>query len=119
LLLALTRDVVADEATPIEITLLGPSAIRIRVAEGSTFPCDSSDNHIIVDGKFAPGQVVHTATPDRCACFQQTYEPFPDTDWSASTTVCRPQICTNIGKLKCVPAPDPTIRLRISSKRPA
>ena len=111
-------DAVADGATPIEVTMLGPGPARIRIALGSTFPCDSGDNHRIVEGKFAPGQVVRAATPDRCVCFQQTYEPFSDTDWTASAMVCRPLICTNIGKKKCVPAPDPTIRLRISSKRP-
>jgi hypothetical protein len=111
-------DVVADDATPIEITMLGPVAVRIRLALGTTFPCDSVDNHRIVDGKFTPGQVVHAATPDRCVCFQQTYEPFSDIDWSASTMVCRPQICTSIGKKKCVLEPDPTIRLQVSSKRP-
>ena len=113
-----SRDVVADDATPIEITVVGPSATRIRVALGSTFPCDSGDNRLIVNGKFAAGQVVHSATPDRCVCFQQTYEPFTDTDWSAGAMVCRPQICNSFAKKTCVPAPDPTIRLQVSSKRP-
>jgi hypothetical protein len=111
-------DARADGPTPVAITVLGPSAVRVRLALGSTFPCDSSDNYRIVDGKFKPGDVVRTRTPDRCLCFQQTYEPFTDTEWSASSTVCRPQICSYIGKKKCVPAPDPTIRLQISSKRP-
>lgn len=111
-------DVVADVGTPIEITLLGPGAARIRLALGTSFPCDSGDNRRIIDGKFGAGQVIRASTPDRCVCFQQTYEPFSDTEWTASSMVCRPQICTNIGRKKCVPALDPTIRLRIRSRRP-
>ena len=116
--LLLTDAVAADRPTPIEITLLGPGPARVRIALGTTFPCDSGDNHRIVEGKFAAGDVIRASTPDRCVCFQQTYEPFSDSDWSASAMLCRPQICTTIGKRKCVPAPDPTIRLRISSQRP-
>jgi hypothetical protein len=111
-------DIRADVATPIEVTLLGPGAVRVRLALGTTFPCDSGDNQRLVEGKFAPGSVVRASTPDRCVCFQQTFEPFSDTDWSASSMVCRPQICTNIGRKKCVPAPDPTIRLQVRSQRP-
>jgi hypothetical protein len=115
----LAADVGAEPATtPIEITLLGPAAVRVRVALGTSFPCDSGDNRRIVEGKFPAGHVVHAQTPDRCVCFQRTYAPFSDTDWSASSMVCRPQICTFPGKKKCVPAPDPTIRLRIPSSRP-
>jgi hypothetical protein len=91
-------NVVADGTTPIEITMLGPGASPVRLALGTTFPCNSGDNRLIVEGEFGPGQVVHAATADRCVCFQQTYEPFSDTDWSASAMVCRPQICTNVGK---------------------
>jgi hypothetical protein len=112
-------DAAADGVTPIVITMLGPGAVRIRIARGTTFPCDSGDNRLLVEGKYRPGEIVRTSTADRCVCMQQTYEPFSDLDWSASSMVCRPQICTRPGKgQKCVPAPDPTIRLAIHSKRP-
>jgi hypothetical protein len=112
-------DAVAEGVTPVVITMLGPGTVRIRVALGSTFPCDSGDNRRLVEGKYRSGEVVRTSTPDRCVCVQQTYEPFSDIEWSAPSTVCRPQICTRSGRgQKCVPAPDPTIRLSIHSKRP-
>ena len=112
-------DAAADgtSTTPVEITMLGPAPVRIRLMRGETFPCSSGDNRRIVEGKFSPGEVVRAATADRCVCFQQTYEPFVEVDWSASSMVCRPQICTNIGRKKCVPAADPTIRLSVRSKR--
>ena len=112
-----TADASAETTTPVEITMLGPGAVRILLTRGTTFPCDSGDNRRIVEGKFGAGEVVHATTPDRCACFQQTYAPFADVDWGAASMVCRPQICTNIGRKKCVPAPDPTIRLSVGSKR--
>ena len=110
-------DAGAESPTPVEITMLGPAPVRIRLRRGTTFPCDSGDNRRILEGKYGAGEVVRATTADRCVCFQQTYEPFVDLDWSASSLVCRPQICTNIGRKKCVPAPDPTIRLSIRSKR--
>jgi hypothetical protein len=112
-------DAGADGVTPVVITMLGPGAVGIRIALGNAFPCDSGENHLLVQGKFKPGEIVRTSTPDRCLCVQQTYEPFSDIEWSAPTTVCRPQICRRSGRgQKCVPAPDPTIRLSIHSKRP-
>ena len=114
-----TGDAVASDVTPIEVTMLGPGAARIRIALGRTFPCDSGDDRRLIEAKLAPGEVARAVTPDRCVCFQQTYEPFPEIDWGASAIVCRPQICTNFGKKKqCVPAPDPTIRINVSSRRP-
>jgi hypothetical protein len=117
--LALIADEVnADVVTPIEITLLGPGAVRIRVASGTSFPCDSADNRRLIEGKFEAGQVARATTPDHCVCFQQTFEPFSDIDWSASSQLCRPQICKVTGRRKCVPAPDPTIRVQVRSQRP-
>ncbi len=90
----------------------------MRVAEGQSAPCDSGDDHLIIAGKFAPGQVVRASTFESCVCVQQTFEPFTDTDWSGAGWVCRAQICTGYGKAKrCVEAPDPTIVIKIDSKR--
>ena len=110
----------ANDLTPVEVTMVGPSAVRIRIAQGTTFPCDSGDNRMLVQGKFEPGQVVHLTTPDRCVCLQQTYAPFSDVDWGASGMACRPMICTFRGRVRhCVPAADPTIRVIIRSARPS
>jgi hypothetical protein len=111
-------DAFASSVTPVVITMLGPGAVRLRVAKGSTLPCDSGDNQMLVEGKFAPGELVRTSTPEACVCVQQTYEPFPDIDWAEGALVCRPQICTWAGRSKrCIPAADPTIRISVRSKR--
>ena len=110
----------ADGITPIELTMAGPSAVRVRVAQGTTFPCDSGDNHVILEGKFEPGNIVHLTTPDHCVCMQQTYAPFSDVDWGPSQMVCRPATCKFVGRIKrCFPLPDPTIRVSIRSTRPS
>ncbi|HEX3776418.1 MAG TPA: hypothetical protein VHV51_18230 [Polyangiaceae bacterium] len=111
-------DARADDVTPVELTMLGPDPVSVQVARGNTFPCDSIDDQILLRGKFAPGQVVRLSSPDVCVCMQQTYAPFPDVDWGPSLRICRPQICRGAGKgQRCVPAPDPTIRVRIRSNR--
>jgi hypothetical protein len=116
--LLLTVDATADSAAYVEITMLGPSAVQIRVADGTTFPCDSTNNRMLVQGKFNPGNVVLAVTSNSCLCVQQTFEPFPDTDWSAPALACRPLVCSGTGRARrCVPAPDPTIRVRIHSKQ--
>jgi hypothetical protein len=114
----LSGDVGAGSIARVEITFLGPGPVRLRVAQGVTFPCDSTNNRVLVDGKFNPGEVARTTTVDACVCVQQTFEPFPDEDWSQSGLACRPLNCTGAGRAKrCVPALDPTIRLQIRSKR--
>lgn len=111
-------DAAAISAVSVEITMLGPSAVWVRVTQGATVPCDSSDNHRLVQGKFNPGEVIRTTTTDNCVCVQQTYEPFTDVDWSASRPVCRPIECASRGRARrCREAPDPTIRIAIGSKR--
>jgi hypothetical protein len=113
-----TADVGAGSVARVEITMRGPRAVRVRVAQGTTFPCDSAENRMLLDGKFGPGEIVRTATVDNCVCIQQTYESFADVDWSHGYLACRPVICTGFGRARrCVPAPDPTIRIDIHSKR--
>jgi hypothetical protein len=113
----LVGDLAASSVTRVEITLLGPAAVRVRVAEGAAMPCDSSDNRVLVAGKFDPGQVVATTTEDNCVCVQQTHEPFVDVNWSPAFFACRPVICSGGGRARrCVAAPDPTIRIEIRSR---
>jgi hypothetical protein len=111
-------DAHSGEVTPVEITMLGPAAVSVRVADGTTLPCDSGDNRMLLRGKLSSGVVVHTTTTDTCVCFQQTYNPFTDVDWGPSWIICRPQICKGVGRARhCVRASDPTIRIRVRSDR--
>lgn len=117
-LVLVTGGASGDGHTPIEITLLGPGPARVRVARGTTFPCDSGDNRHLIEQRLEPGQTVRAAVPEHCVCLQQTFAPFIDIDWSESSLVCRPQLCRGVGRARrCIPTPDPTIRLELRSTR--
>jgi hypothetical protein len=103
---------------PVVVTMLGPSAVRVRVSAGMAMPCDSSESRVIIDGKYAPGEVPQATSTEDCVCVQHTYEPFADTDWSNAKLSCRPMICEKLkGDWRCTPAPDPAIRIEIGSTR--
>lgn len=108
----------SEIAVPVEVTMLGPGAVRVRVSEGMAMPCDSSESHLIIDGKYEPGEVLRGSSSEDCVCVQHTYEPFADIDWSDAKVICRPMNCEKINStLRCTPAPDPTIRVSIESRR--
>jgi hypothetical protein len=46
----------ADAPTTMYVTNYGAQPSRVQVAVGSTFPCDSSDNHLLLDAVLAPGE---------------------------------------------------------------
>jgi len=109
----------SDSAVPVVVTLLGPSSVRVRVSEGRAMPCNASESRLLIDGKFDPGEVLRAASIDDCVCVQQTYEPFTESDWSEPRLVCRAMNCEKLkSDWRCKPAPDPTIRIDVASKRP-
>ncbi|MET0791627.1 MAG: hypothetical protein ABW061_08915 [Polyangiaceae bacterium] len=84
-------------------------------------PCDSIDDPPVIVGRFKPGEAIRgVAVGNGCVCFQQTYSPFSDTDWSTATLIC--SACTYDPYARtwaCPPSnPDPTIRIRAASSRP-
>ena len=107
-------------STPVEVTMLGPDPARVRVAVGAAMPCDSVDDRPLITGRFAPGQTIRaTALGNGCVCFQQTYAPLSDADWSMATQICT--ACSYNAYLRawfCPPSsPDPTIHIRVASSR--
>jgi hypothetical protein len=113
----LAADANASGVIHVEITMLGPDAVRVRLAEGKVFPCDSSDNRMLVQGRFSAGEVIRADATRDCVCVQQTFASFPDVDWSAPQLACRPLNCAGIPRgRRCPPAPDVTIRIQIASR---
>lgn len=105
-----------DAPEPVVVTSTGPKAMRARVAVGTVLPCSSPSNTILFDGPLAPGQVATLQTDASCVCVEHTFDDFPDKNWSAPETVCRPTVCTGAGRSHaCRPAADPTIRVSLSS----
>jgi hypothetical protein len=106
-----TAPVAADPPAPLIVTSGMERVVRVLVAEGPrAMPCDASPNHVLFDGKLAPGETWYGATNGDCICVQHTSASFERSDWSSPGLACRPRVCR--GK-SCRPAPDPTIRLRL------
>jgi hypothetical protein len=107
--------------TPVVVALLGPDTVRVRVAMGPVMPCDSMENRMLIDGRFAAGQVVSArAVGDGCVCFQQTYAPLSDSDWSMPRRLCSPCGYNPGARVWiCPPNREPTISIRVPSSREA
>ena len=107
-------------STPVEVTILGPDPVRVRVTNGVEMPCDSMDDQVLIAGRFKPGQTIRTlAVGDGCVCFQQTYAPFSDADWSLSTRICTACNYNPYARVWFCPpsSPDPTIQIKVASSR--
>ena len=71
---------------PVSVTIVGHGAIRFRLAEGTTAPCDSSRNRVTYDGWLAPG-VYAFPTLSPSVCYEHTSGAFRDVNWSQGTIV--------------------------------
>ena len=105
-------DARALDPAPVFVSFAGSGKVRVQVADGIVLPCDSGENRILFDGTMEPNSTVATAAASDCVCLRHTSVQFPRTDWSMSRKYCRPRICR--GRI-CRPAPDPTIRVQLSS----
>jgi hypothetical protein len=116
---ALARDSV-PWSTPVEVTIRGPNPVRVWVSAGVDMPCNSMGDQAQIAGRFKPGQTIRAlAVGDGCVCFQQTYAPFSDTDWSLSTRICTACNYNHYTRVWfCPPSnPDPTIHIKVASSR--
>ena len=101
---------------PVVITLTGPKAILVEVTSGTTRPCDATSNRPLYKAKMETGQVATFLSPTVCICFRQTYDNFPSANWSTSEIICKTGVICK--QRRCVPDPDPVIRLTLSSADP-
>jgi hypothetical protein len=53
--LACTAVARAEQPTVMVIRNVGVRSVRVQVALGPAFPCDSSENRVVFDGSVAPG----------------------------------------------------------------
>jgi hypothetical protein len=97
--------------TPLTLALAGKERVGVRVAAGTTAPCDSSANTMLFNGVLEPDAPRSFVTDAVCVCFEQTYAPFTTTGWTPSSIRCRPNGC--IGKACKLPI-DPTLPFTIA-----
>lgn len=105
--------------TPLMVVQRGPDPVRVRISTGRTLPCDSSSNRMLIDRRVESGEVVRTTALSNCVCFQQTYAPLADSDWSTPQRVCSPCAYNPQNRTWVCPPPhvDPTISIEVVSSR--
>jgi hypothetical protein len=105
-------DVSAAVPLPVVISVVGQGAVRLRVASGHVAPCDSSEDHVVLDNWVRAGDVLSLALNDECACIEHTYGSFREAQWSLSAIACRPAP-TRFRRVV-----DPVVRVRVSTDQP-
>ena len=76
----------AQMVVPVRVSIVGHGAVRFRLAEGTTAPCDSSRNRVTFDGWLEPGLYAFpTVSPS--VCYEHTSGAFRDVNWSTGTIV--------------------------------
>jgi hypothetical protein len=103
-------------ALEIVANLAGPRSVRVEIAAGVVNPCDSSWNVPLYRGKMNPGDVIFLQSPASCICWRQTYDNFPDTNWSTSRITCKTGVTCR--HKTCTIYPDPILRLYLVSTEP-
>jgi hypothetical protein len=83
---AVTSRADAEADRPVFVTVVGHGAIRFRIAEGRTAPCDSAENRMLFDAWLAPGSY-EWATGAILVCYQHTSGALRESDWATSQIV--------------------------------
>jgi hypothetical protein len=90
-------DVVAGVTMSVFVNQQGPKAIQVEVSAGRVQPCDSMSDRPIFKGWVEPGKTLALAAPFGCICYRQTYDDFPDVNWSTPKVLCRPACRSPLG----------------------
>ena len=78
--------------SPIYVSVIGTTAIRVRIWTGSVMPCDSGKTKLL-DAKVQPGFEATYWSDEQSVCVEHTTRAFPDVDWVPPRLVYRPTIC--------------------------
>jgi hypothetical protein len=85
--MALAPDAPADYTppTPVTVTVVGKGTIRLLVADGSSRPCDASDNHVLFSGHATAGEALRLAAASGSVCVDHTYGSMRESQWSGAS----------------------------------
>jgi hypothetical protein len=67
---------------------IGPKPIRVEMSATDAGPCE--ERVPLYAGWLAPGRW-RLDSPKRCVCWRQTYDNFPDVNWSPPRITCLPR----------------------------
>jgi hypothetical protein len=101
----------AAEPTPAMVEAFGSGRVRLRLAEGTNVPCDSSTNRPVLDGWIEAGTPLMLFVGSSCICVEHTWGTFRKSDWAPGQIVC------NRARTRTHRA-DRTIRVRFSTDAP-
>jgi hypothetical protein len=64
------------------VNVLGHGEILVLVADGSTRPCDSSDNRVLFKGHAKAGDQIKLVSTTGAVCVDHTYGTFRESQWA-------------------------------------
>jgi hypothetical protein len=84
--LAVVRDAPADSSrsTQVTVSVVGKGRIRLVVADGSSRPCDASDNHVLFSGHARAGDEIKVASATGSVCVDHTYGSLRESQWAGA-----------------------------------
>jgi hypothetical protein len=83
----LALDAPADVTRPTAVTIdvIGKGTIRLLVADGSSRPCDASDNHVLFSGHAKAGDAIKLAAASGSVCVDHTYGSMRESQWAGAS----------------------------------
>lgn len=77
-----TRAQTAPKPLPVLVNVVGHGEIVLLVADGSTKPCDSSDNRVLFKGRVKAGDQIKLVSAAGAVCVDHTYGAFRQSQWA-------------------------------------
>jgi hypothetical protein len=71
--------------TPVSIDVVGHGTIRLVVSDGAERPCESSDNHILFNGRASAGARIDLTSVTGSVCVDHTYGAFRESQWAGAS----------------------------------
>jgi len=71
-------------STSVTVNVVGKGKIRLVVADGSSRPCDASDNHVLFSGHVRAGDEIKVAAATGSVCVDHTYGSLRESQWAGA-----------------------------------
>jgi hypothetical protein len=84
--IAIAPDSPADATPPTAVTIEveGKGTIRLLVGDGSSRPCDASDDRVLFSGHAKAGEAIKVASATGSVCVDHTYGSLRESQWAGA-----------------------------------
>ncbi|MGO9838887.1 MAG: hypothetical protein ACLP1X_32300 [Polyangiaceae bacterium] len=72
----------APKPSPVVVSVVGHGEILVLVSDGSTKPCDSSDDRLLFKGPVKAGEHINAVSTTGAVCVDHTYGEFRQSQWA-------------------------------------